>query len=86
MREKSLRQQPREFRPIHKILYTVHEREQTYKHRSSDKSYGTTGRQQSQPGATAKGHGPSYESYSRTTQDQRGHHLGIRMTTQHHQP
>ena len=37
-------------------------------HRSSDKSYGTTGRQRSQPGATAKGNGPSYESYSGTTQ------------------
>ena len=30
-RENSLRQQPREFRPRHRQLYTVHKREQTYK-------------------------------------------------------
>ena len=63
-------------------MYTVHERESRHtrlrlerdvnkeQHRRSNKSYGTLGGQQSQPGATAKSSGPSYESYSRTTQDQ----------------
>ena len=55
-------------------------------HRHSNKSYGTTSGQRSQPGATAKSSGPSYESYSRTTQDQGRSHRGIHMTTWHHQP
>ena len=44
------------------------------------------GGQQSQPEATAKSSGPSYEPYSRTAQDQGRRHRGIRMTTWHHQP
>ena len=67
MRENSSRQQAREFRTRHRKgqLYTVHERESRHtrlhlerdvnreQHRHSNKSYGTTGRQRSQPGATA---------------------------------
>ena len=72
-RENSSRQQLREFRTRHRKSYTSHEQEQTYEnmakkdvnreqHRSPDKSYGTKGRQRSQPGA-------GHESNSRTTQD-----------------
>ena len=83
-RENSSRQQAREFRTRHRKgqLYTVHERESRHtrlclerdvnreQHRCSNESYGTTGGQRSQPRATAKSSRPSYESYSRTTQDQ----------------
>ena len=100
VRENSLRQQAREFRTRHGKgqLYTVHERESRHtrlrlerdvnrkQHRHSNKSYGTTGGQRSQPGATAKSSGPNYESYSRTTQDQGRSHRGIRMTTRHYCP
>ena len=99
-RENSLRQQAREFRTRNRKgqLYTVHERESRHtrlrlgrdvnreQHRCSNKSYGTMGGQQSQPGATTKSGGPSYESYSRTTQDQGRSHRGIRMSTRHHCP
>ena len=99
-RENSSRQQAREFRTRHRKgqLYTVHKRESRHtrlclgrdvnreQHRHSNKSYGTTGGQRSQPGATTKNSGPSYESYSRTTQDQGRSHRGIRMTTRHHCP
>ena len=95
-----LRQQAREFRTRHRKgqLYPVHERESRHtrlrlgrdvnreQHRCSNKSYGTMGGQRSQPGATTKSGGPSYESYSRTTQDQGRSHRGICMTTQHHCP
>ena len=97
-RENSLRQQAREFGTRHRKgqLYTVHKRESRHtrlhlerdvkreQHRHSNKSYGTMGGQRSQPGATEKSSGPSYESYSRTTQDQGRSHRGIRMTTRHH--
>ena len=84
MREKSSRQQLREFRARHRKSYTSHEQERTYEnttkrdvnreqHRSQNKSYGTMGRQRSQPGATEKGNGPGHESYNRTTQDQGRH-------------
>ena len=100
VRENSSRQQAREFRTRHRKgqLYTVHERESRHtrlrlerdvnreQHRCSNKSYGTTGGQKSQHGATAKSSGPSYESYSRTTQDQGRSHQGICMTTWHHYP
>ena len=99
-RENSSRQQAREFRTRHRKgqLYTVHERESRHtrlrlerdvnreQHRYSNKSYGTTGGQRSQPRATAMSSRPSYESYSRTTQDQGRSHRGIHMTTQHHYP
>ena len=99
-RENSSRQQLREFTNRHRkkdsCTQSTSESRHTRtclerdvnreQHRSSDKSYGTTGGQRNQPGATTMGNGPSYESYSRTTQDQGRSHRGIRMTTRHHQP
>ena len=88
VRENSSRWQLREFTTRHtRRTRTCLERDiNREQHRSSDKSYGTTGRQRNQPGATTTGNGPSYESHSRTTQNQGRHHSGIRMTTRHHQP
>ena len=97
--ENNLRQQAREFRTRHRkkdsCTQSTSESRHTRlhlerdvnreQHRSPNKSYGTMGGQQSQPGATAKSSGPSYESYSRTTQDQGRRHRGICMTTRHHQ-
>ena len=99
-RENSSRQQIREFTNRHRkkdsctqsMSESRHTRTRLERdvnreqHRSSDKSYGTTGGQQNQPGATTMGNGPSYESYSRTTQDQGRCHRVIHTTTWHHQP
>ena len=75
----------RAFQPYHQILCIL-KHVKDVKENLSNKSYGTTGGQLSQPGVTAKSSGPSYESYSRTTQDQGRSNRGICMTTWHHQP
>ena len=63
-KEDSCTQSPSESRHTRLCLERDVNREQN---RSPNKSYGTTGGQQSQPGATAKSSEPSYESYSRIT-------------------